>query len=513
MMVVCIWFPQWPLQHAVQQRSELKGRLVVLHSPLTGRTARVVECSAAAGRRGVRVGMPLVEARALLENTNPPAFLLPHDPVADRIALEKLAICCEEYTPLYGIEEAAFPECLLLDVTGCADLFGGEQVLAQRIHDAFCERGWQVRIAIGPTIGAAWALSHRLSRPNLPVVVPADRFEESLDTLPVSALRLPDAMVHTLSELGIHGVGQLRRLPRNRLPARFGPLILRRLDQALGHAAELLVAERPTEPIAASWATQEPIRDRRVLLEICRRLLERILPPLQSQRRGIRRMLCRWHGGGGRPCEVVVGMVSPCHSVAQIQELLELQFERIAWRDDITFVRLEAVEVSPLEERPRDLFGELDSESHSRALRWLLERLSNRLGADAVVRAAWIPDPQPEFAVAYQPWIANDRPAAREHRPEPFPNAAVCSMLRPLRLFTPPQRIVLDFDQSSLPHRFLWGQAEYYVRQAWGPERIQTGWWRGNHVCRDYYRVEVLSGERYWLFCANDHWFLHGTFD
>jgi protein ImuB len=507
--MVCIWFPQWPLQHALWKRPELKGQpFVVLHSPVTARGARVVDCSLAAWRCGVRVGMPLAEAQALpLE-----CAALQSDPAAARAGLRELAGCCQEYTPLYGVEEVESPECLLLDVTGSANLFGGEQALAERVRADFQERGWQVRVAIAPTIGAAWAVAHGVSRPNQAVVVPAAGLEETLGGLPIHVLRLPDEIVRSLGELGIHGVGQLLRLPRDRLPSRFGPLILRRLDQAFGNVQELIVVEHPAEPIVATWAAQEAFLDRRVLLEVCRQLLVRMLAPLQTRRWGVRRLLCQLQGCGGRPWELSVGTVSPTNSATHLQELLELQLERFVWEDEITFVRLEAVEVTSLEERPRDLFGEQFDADHTRELGRLLERLSSRLGTGAVVRATCVPDAQPELAVAYQPWITDC--TIRGGPSSQVETAGGAS--RPLRLFAPPQRIDvcrLLTEPQGVPGRFVWEQRDYQVRQAWGPERIETGWWRGNHVRRDYYCIEVTSGERYWLFHAADGWFVHGVFE
>jgi protein ImuB len=60
----------------------------------------------------------------------------------------------------------------------------------------------------------------------------------------------------------------------------------------------------------------------------------------------------------------------------------------------------------------------------------------------------------------------------------------------------------------------LAGQEERVAR-VWGPERIETGWWRSRLVRRDYYQVETIAGARYWLFreLASGSWFLHGKFD
>jgi protein ImuB len=74
---------------------------------------------------------------------------------------------------------------------------------------------------------------------------------------------------------------------------------------------------------------------------------------------------------------------------------------------------------------------------------------------------------------------------------------------------------VLAAFPAGIPCKFLWSGKEYTVRQAWGPERIETGWWRGHDVQRDYYTVETHAGTRLWLFRqqADNRWFLHGCFD
>jgi protein ImuB len=65
------------------------------------------------------------------------------------------------------------------------------------------------------------------------------------------------------------------------------------------------------------------------------------------------------------------------------------------------------------------------------------------------------------------------------------------------------------------PLGFHYQACPQQIVQAWGPERIETGWWRARLVRRDYYRVETTSAERYWLFrcLTEDRWFLQGAFD
>jgi protein ImuB len=66
---------------------------------------------------------------------------------------------------------------------------------------------------------------------------------------------------------------------------------------------------------------------------------------------------------------------------------------------------------------------------------------------------------------------------------------------------------------SGPPVWFSIGGQRHEVVKAHGPERIETAWWRGPTVRRDYYVVETSTGGRYWIFRRlRGEWFLHGTF-
>ena len=96
---------------------------------------------------------------------------------------------------------------------------------------------------------------------------------------------------------------------------------------------------------------------------------------------------------------------------------------------------------------------------------------------------------------------------------------------RPLWLLPQPARIeVVAVAPGGAPGQFHWAGRSYSVAYAWGPERIETGWWRtARHdqesrktfIRRDYYRVETTSGARFWIFrsLADRQWFLQGRFD
>ena len=85
-----------------------------------------------------------------------------------------------------------------------------------------------------------------------------------------------------------------------------------------------------------------------------------------------------------------------------------------------------------------------------------------------------------------------------------------------MRLYSTPFAVDVESVASAGPPvRFLWKHRTYTIVRYWGPERIETGWWRHRHVRRDYYRIETDDGRRFWLFrrLGQEDWFLHGAFE
>jgi hypothetical protein len=195
--------------------------------------------------------MPLAEAIARSgeeDQSSPPPHLELHDPLSDRLALERLAQWCGQFSPIVGLEQVQRPDTLLLDVTGIAPLFGGEDAFRQRVLRAFQQRGLTFRAAITDTLGASWAIAHYgvisscadsqlADSYSFFTIVPSHHTWSALVPLPISAFRLPAETVALLAELGLHTIGQLEGLSRKGLYCRFGPELSTRLDQATGALA------------------------------------------------------------------------------------------------------------------------------------------------------------------------------------------------------------------------------------------------------------------------------------
>ena len=529
--VMCVWFPLWPVQHlrcAASaklrkgiQREGSEQRPVILFAE--GRRGfQVVVCCPEVHRWGIRVGMPLGEVRSLLPGSGPPSWssqpqetkrqgtkrtrsaasplLKRANPVADRIQLQALAHYCNRYSPLVGLEETTAPESLWLDISGSEALFGGEQGLAETVRRDMAQQGMQVRVAIADSWGAAWGVSH-FGEADIALVPPGQQ-SEWLAPLPVAALRITEPLRQSLETLDITKVAQLWQLPRTSLPSRFGKELVQRMDQARGLIPELLVAERPSEPLFTEWLFEEPIDDRQTLDHVCEVLLERLLARLLERQAGLRELQCHWLGTPVEP--TVLRMLRPVNEKRHLLELLRLQNERRVFLSKVQGVRMEAVEIGLPPIRQAQLFDDDTADKHPQLLAELVDRLSIRLGCGAVLHPRLTPDPQPEFACESIPWL-NAKPAAQIRL---SPSGLRC---RPLRLLQSPQPLLVEENSpDGLPSRV---HRSCVVRIA-GPERIEAGWWRGCDAKRDYYRLDLANGARLWVFVTRDtgDWFLHGLF-
>jgi protein ImuB len=498
---MCVWFPKWPIQRLRSERPELRRSDLVLFA---GRAQRrfVTQCSSGAERQRVRSGLPLSEAKALL----PRAVFLPADDVADAGALRQLALECQRFSPLTGLEDGPRPESLLCNIDGCAHLWGGEDRFLEHVRGYWRDRRYHIQVALAGSVGAAWALAR--SAPFS--LVPEGEEASALSGLAVETLRLPPAVLDRLHSLGLGAIGDVLHLPRESLSARFGAILSRRLDQALGLMPESFICERLRQPLCAVREWEAPIDDSPSLVVLCRQMLSELLSMADRHGMGLQELEGELQTEGG-PVTMFLRLVEPTRDLEHLGKLLELQLERLTLSGGITSVRWDALRLGRIE----DVQGSwLDDESEadtSRLFNALIDRLSSRLEANAVLRVECLPDAQPECVVQLVPWTTIE-----ESQTEPFVLPPDISRGRPLRLLVIPQPIeVSSIVPDGPPIHVVWKGRGCSVIRAWGPERIATGWWRGPDVERDYFRAEWEDGTHAWIYRdrRTGRWLLHGFFD
>jgi protein ImuB len=524
--ILCIQLENWPVQRIRVARPELERQALVLDEARRG-SRRVAACSAEARALGVRVGMPSAEATALVGSTA--LCREDYEPSADREALEALAVWCERFSPLVGLDDALAPDSLLLDVTGLGRLFGGEASLAERVVGDFASRKLAVRAAVADTIGAAWAMAHfgRVrSRNGLGAlaIIPPGETSTALRPLPVEALRLPDDVVTLLHQLGIYQIGQLEPLPRADFTSRFGSRLLERWDQATGRRAEPVPAHPLPPELHARRSLEHPITRRKTVERLLEQLIAEVARGLVRCGRGVVRLDCRLECPSAERVDLSVGLFQPTAFPRQLFELARMQLERVWLPGPVSAVSVEAAVTAPLERRQGGLFEDGGGWRRPHQLAGLVNRLTARLGRNSVLRPRLVSDAQPELAYRYDSLV--DVSSTRRSRRDGWLRSTPATMSRkrsetelpprPLRLLAQPVPLAavsimpdgppIGFHDQGRPQRIV---------HTWGPERIETGWWRGRPVRRDYYRVETTTGRRYWLFRQLDdgRWYLHGTFE
>ena len=372
--------------------------------------------------------------------------------------------------------------------------------------------------------------------------IPPGQTSEALAPLPVEALRLPEDVLGLLHSLGIYRVGQLQRLPRAELASRFGPRLAQRLDQATGRRPEPISAHGAPPELRAGWSLEYRTARRKAIRAALEQLIGQVAGRLALGGLGAMRLVCRLDLQSGPAVELSVGLFRASASREHLAGLVGIQLDRLRIASPVVAIHVEAAVTAALEHRQQELFPDRTARRHPRHLAGLVDRLSSRLGPRSVLRARLLAEAQPELAYRYDPVvetcqkrrgprrgsrkgdcklrIANCKLQIGDAPPEQFAicnlQSSICnSPMRPLCLLLRPVALeATSIMPDGPPLRFHFHGRGHRVAHTWGPERIETGWWRGRTVGRDYYRVETTAGRWFWVFrrLRDGRWFLHGAF-
>ena len=510
---------------------------------------RLVALDLVASRAGLGIGQSLSDARALL----PGLEVRELDEEFTAQVFADFADWHSNASPIVAVHDDVSPwGDLILDITGVAHLSGGEEKLLERLLGRLRELGFSVSGAIADSVGAAWALAH--FSPDR--IADSGSLSDVMASLPVAALRLTEAQVLGLIQMGLKQVGQLYGRDRKALQARFGQSLLLRLDQALGHIEERVTPRLPIPEYYAERRFAEPIGYLDDVLMTTRDLSIQLGNKLGAAKLGAQGFHLMLYRVDHKVMTLSVNAARATRDPDHIASLFIHRSERLGSEYDAGFgidsIRLASASLSPLADVQVGAFGTDDGAAD---LDRLFDRMSSRLGPLAVVRSKPVDTHIPERAVLLEPVVARtaDDPAAR---PDP-------ALKRPLRLLPAPEPIeVIAEVPDGPPLRMVWRRVSYKVHKASGPERIEAEWWRSGKrlallgappsrekkadprdearrnspgqpvgkvspladfdpamVIRDYYIVEDDGGRRFWVFRiglygadSSPRWFLHGFF-
>jgi protein ImuB len=493
---VSIWFRHLTTDWFTIRQPELSNTAFVLSAPSHGRMM-IVASNAIAESKGVYSDMVLADARALV----PSLLALDDKPDLPGKLLIRLAEWCIRFTPVVAVDP---PDGLILDVTGCSHLWGGDELYLRDIIKRLKSRGYHVRASMADTIGAAWAVA-RFSNS---FVIESGHQVKALLSLPPASLRIETEIVERLEKLGLRQIKDFIGLPRTVLRRRFGKHLIQKLNQAIGEEEEIIQPFQPIEPYQDRLPCLEPIVTATGIEIALQRLLEMLCHRMQQEQKGLRKALFKSYCIDGRIEILEIGTNRPTHNARHIFKLLENKLSSIEPRLGIELFVLEAPvveEVNPLQEKLWETHG---GGLHDIALSELLDRLAGKLGPDHIHR--YVPGEHywPERSIQLASSL--DEEATTEWKVD---------RPRPVQLLSQPELIQVTAPIPDYPPmNFRYKGELHKIAKADGPERIEQEWWIAEGKHRDYYCVEDEEGHRYWLFRSGHYsdktyqWFIHGFF-
>lgn len=494
---VIIWFRQLKTDWFAIRQPSLRNNAFVLSAPNHGRMV-IAAANEIAQKMGIETGMAVADARAIF----PSLEVLDDLPGLSEKLLKAIAEWCIRYTNIVAID---LPDGIIMDVTGCAHLWGGEMNYIKDIHLRLKNRGYQVRATMADTIGMAWAIAHY---GGVIPIVESGKQTETLLSLPPSSLRLETDTIERLYKLGLHKVCDFIYMPRTALRRRFGKEFILKLDQALGNEEEPITPVLPVDPWRERLPCLEPIVTAIGIEIALKRLLEMICRKLQLAGMGVRKLVFTGFRMDGKIEKIEIGTHRATHNEVHLYKLFKDKISMIEPDLGIELFMIEALKTEKCLAAQQKIWDKTAGLENP-GLSELMDHLTNRFGTSLIHR--YLPAehylPEKSFKEAESLLESSTSPWKIERS-------------RPMHLLNPPQRIDVTAPIPDYPPmHFRWQGKLHKIEKADGPERIEQEWWIQDGPLRDYYAVEDEEGQRYWLFRSGHYsedkspkWFLHGFF-
>ena len=394
----------------------------------------------------------------------------------EHAAMERLAAWAYQWSSLVSYRLPDGP-LLWLELAGSRSLFGGHAALLARLEAGLTQLGYSHACALAPSpTGAALLTQAGQQR----CVTTRAQLRSRLEMLPLSLLALPQDVLAALHTAGLRCIGQLLALPAAAIARRFGPAASLYLQRLCGTASDPRPAWRMPATYSACVEFDGAVHDTTALLFPLRRLLLEFQGYLRGRDCAVLRFTLEFEHYRQAASGVTIGMSAPARDAAQFLLLARERLQNLVLPAPVQALRLQALEFTAASVLQADFFG--SDAQQLQQLQLLLDRLQARLGEGQVQGLALKADHRPERAWGFV------TPQQSTAQPDMQASARPCTLLFQPRRIEPPALLLS------------------------GPERIESGWWDGADVNRDYYVARAADGARLWVFRdpAEGAWYLQG---
>ena len=300
-----------------------------------------------------------------------------------------------------------------------------------------------------------------------------------IENVPVERLNLDPWIPQQLQSVGVRTVGLLLALPRDGVAKRFGPEVCNHLDRLTGAAPDPRPTYRLPPQYHARFEFEAEIHSTEALLFPLRRMLREFVGFLRARDTGVQTFTLRFIHRDAVATVINVGLSMPDRSSERFLTLARERLEHTALASASVALELSADEFALPTGLNVDMLSGATEQSEE--FGYTIDRLVARLGEDQVHGVKAVADHRPENS-----WATATPEDKRQHLD--FPD-------RPLWLLPEPKPLQL----SGMP-------------TLTGAERIESGWWDGGDVQRDYFIARTQQGAALWVFkdLRDGSWHLHG---
>ena len=493
MLWIALHIPELPLQ-SVEARLFPGARHDARfpHAISEGPETRPVLCTVNDDARqlGVRPDQTVTMARALAADL----VVTPRNLQWEEEALSKIATLACQFTPNVTLAR----ECVLLEVSASLTLFGGLGQLLTQLRAGLRSSGFGALAGVAPTPLAAWLFARaRVTRPAMRGALHFADLADRLADLPLALFDWPSATLATLGQLGVTRIRDISHLPRDGATRRFGAQVIADLDRALGRAPDPRSHFTLPEKFDTRVEFMREVEHFEGLRFPIRRMLGELETFLRARGAATQSLVLKFEHGRTRSTDIVIGTQQLVRDRERWEKLLVERVTRTPLDGDVSAIVLNCGKVAPYS--GENLSWLPDRRALQGKVSELAERLTARLGEGNVFGITVKNDHRPESAWRALGVAATDKPPATDTAGSLWPK-------RPLWLLEAPRALVAR-EHLPLYHGSL--------AMLSGPERIESGWWDGKPMQRDYFIARNPNGETLWIYRelrAPDQWYLHGYF-
>jgi protein ImuB len=473
MLWATLHFPRLAIDALLRTHSDASRPIALITGPANQRI--LLDVNDAAFAYGLRAGQNLNTAWTLLSDFT----ALPHSPKTDQQLQQLLLQWAYQYSAMVYADT---PENITLEIQASLALFGPLPQFIARLQDELTALNVRAQIAVAPSAAAAIVLAKNNQSRQAVMVTQWPALTIALKPIALAHAALNPSQQHMLAAMGIRNIGSLLSLPRDGLTRRLGVETLCYLDQLCGRAPEVHNYFVPPDSFSQRIEFHFELQHVQALLFPLRRMLGDLSVFLRSRHLGVQQFVLHLAHQSGQS-SVTVGLLNAENDAAKLFDLIKLKLDDLQLPAPVRALVVSADQLIEFDPSTKDLFNARASALSFESLR---ERIRIKLGHESIYQLQICADPRPEYS---QKAVAQRKPAIDVNPAYKRP-----SWLLP----------------RAIPLR------DVRVEILSGPERIESGWWDGADVQRDYYIVRTSSGQTAWAFRPtgdlSSTWMLQGWF-